>query len=128
MRAKLCDFGVVRLYDSSTGSVLPNHEYVATERLDGRLLPTSRDADVYSMGVSMCELFTGVPPNRLKRNSQVHQIRQRGIRDLCKQMVSYDLKQRPSALETLAASEHVLTTESYKTCPPRRLVKARWMA
>ena len=125
MRAKLGDLGAARFSDASLTVGLVSPQYTATERMDGRSARKSKETDVYSMGVTICELFTGVPPNRDDRLDQVQLVRERNVRYLCKRMVSDDPEKRPSAAEALADIGRIRETSDYKERPPRRMVKGK---
>ena len=125
MRAKLGDLGAARFSDASLTVGLVSPQYTATERLDGRSAQKSKETDVYSMGVTVCELFTTVSPNRPDRVDQVEMIGHRDVRYLCMQMLSDDPKSRPLASEVLDAITSIRETKKYKACPPRRFVKSK---
>lgn len=113
MRAKLGDLGASRFHYASltVGPVSP--EYTATERIDGRSARKTKETDIYSMGVSVCELFTGLPPNRAIRLHQVQQISQRDVRFLCRRMVSDNQRLRPSVADALTAIGRIRETHEY---------------
>ena len=123
MNAKLGDLGAARFSDASLSVGLVSPNYTAVERIDGRSGQKSKETDVYSMGVSICELFTCLTPNRARRRDQIHAVQQRSVRFLCMRMVSDDPKRRPSAEDALTAISLIRETEEYKDCPPRRMVK-----
>ena len=125
MKAKLGDLGAARFSDASltVGKVSPG--YTAPERMDGRSSTKSKETDVYSMGVSVCELFTEVFPDRLDRPNQIQLIKNRKVRHLCMKMVSDDPTKRPSAAEALTAVGLLRELDNYKKCPPRRMVKGK---
>lgn len=125
MRAKLGDLGAARFSDASLSVGLVSPLYTATERLDRRSAQKSKETDVYSMGVSICELFTGVPPNRPSRQHQIQLVQRRDVRSLCLRMVDDNPNRRPTAAETLGDIGLLRGTEAYKSSPPRRLVKGK---
>lgn len=62
----LIDFGAVQLAgtDASFASTfVGTASYMAFEQMSGKALPAS---DVYSLGVSFCQLLTGVPPSQVE--------------------------------------------------------------
>ena len=123
MRAKLCDLGTTRFDDAdlSVGPVSP--EYVASERLADRSLPNSCEADVYSMGVTLCELFMGQSASRTARQRQLRLVSQFDLRDMCLRMTSEDRANRIPACEALAIIDSIVGTEEYTSCLPRRMVR-----
>jgi len=66
-RAKILDFGIARLDDSSgerqttTGVSLGTPTYMAPEQIEGVLQPTER-IDVYALGIILFELLSGEAP------------------------------------------------------------------
>ena len=124
MRAKLGDLGAARFSDASLSVGLLSPEYMASERLEGRAAQKSKETDIYSMGVTICELFTATAPLRTERD-QMHLIQQRSVRYVCMQMVSNDPCARPSAGGALEVIDRVYDIKEYKDCPPRRMVKGK---
>lgn len=120
MRAKLGDLGAARFSDASLSVGLVSPDYTAPERMDGRSAQKSRETDMYSMGVSLCELFTGIPPHRL---DQVQLVDQEQVHLLCTGMIAHDADRRLSATEALTGFGSIRETNEYKACPPRRMVK-----
>jgi len=66
---KLLDFGVAKMYDPPTGGWLAEHhtivgtaEYIAPEAVHG--MPVDVRADIYSLGVILCEMLAGSVPFR----------------------------------------------------------------
>lgn len=123
MKAKLGDLGSARFKDASLSVGLVSPQYIASERLDGRSTCKTDKSDVYSMGVSLCELFTGDPASRDLRQRQIRSIQHQSLRALCVQMVSEDTESRPSAGQALAVIDHVCAMAEYRMCPAKRLVK-----
>ena len=94
----------------------------ATERMDGRSAYKSKGTDVYSMGVTLGELFTVVPPNHDDRLDQVQLVRERNVRY---RLVSDDPEEQPSATVALADIGRIRETSDYKECPPLRMEKGK---
>ncbi|XP_062523849.1 probable serine/threonine-protein kinase DDB_G0281745 [Corticium candelabrum] len=122
MRAKLGDLGAARFRDASLSVGLVSPQYTAPERLDVPAQPKSTKTDMYSMAVTICELFTFVPPDREQRKDQVLLIRQRDVRSLCKHLMSDDPATRPTAAEARDVVSQICETDEYTACSPRRMV------
>ena len=99
--------------------------YTAPERFDGRAVHKNDKTNVYSTGVTICELFTADPPNCLRRMDQVQHIRQREVRSLCKHMLKDDPATRPTAAEARDMFKRIRETDEYVSCPPKRRVKGK---
>ena len=125
MRAKLGDLGGARFYDASLSVGMLSPHYTAPERFDGRAVHKNDKTDVYSTGVTICELFTADPPNSLRRMDQVQHIRQREVRSLCKHMLKDDPATRPTAAEARNIFKRIRETDEYVSCPPKRRVKGK---
>ena len=64
-RVRVMDFGVARLENSRatrTGIILGSPSYMAPEQLDAR--PVTAQSDIFSLGVSLFQLLTGMLPFR----------------------------------------------------------------
>lgn len=64
-RVRVMDFGVARVENSRatrTGVILGSPSYMAPEQLDAR--PVTAQSDIFSLGVSMFQLLTGMLPFR----------------------------------------------------------------
>ena len=125
MRAKLGDLGAARFQDASLSVGLLSPQYTPPERFDVPTSPKSYKTDVYSMGVTICELFTAVPPDREQRMDQVLLIRQLNVRSLCKHLMRDDPATRPTATEARHIISRIRNTNEYKACPPKRMVKGK---
>ncbi|XP_062506694.1 ankyrin repeat domain-containing protein 17-like isoform X2 [Corticium candelabrum] len=125
MRAKLGDLGAARFQDASLSAGLLSPEYTAPERFDAPALPKSKETDMYSMAVTLCELFTAVTPDRRKRMDQVLLIRQLNVRSLCKHLMRDNPATRPTAAESRNIIGRIRVKEEYKACPPKRMVKGK---
>ena len=125
MRSKLGDLGAARFQDASLSVGLLSPQYTPPERFDVPTSPKSYKTDVYSMGVTICELFTAVPPDREQRMDQVLLIRQLNVRSLCKHLMRDDPATRPTATEARHIISRIGDTDEYKACPPKRMVKGK---
>jgi hypothetical protein len=123
MSAKLADLGAARFTDSSLSVGPMSPSYVAPERLADRTLPNSKAADVYSMGITLCELFTGYQVDPEDRPRQLGSIGQKNLCLMCTKMVYENAEKRVTAREALERNDELLRTEEYNSCAPRRMVK-----
>ncbi|XP_062507328.1 serine/threonine-protein kinase Nek7-like [Corticium candelabrum] len=123
MRAKLGDLGTARFQDSSLSAGLLSPEYTAKERFDAPALPKSKETDMYSLGVTLCELFTAVTPDHRKRMDQVLLIRQLNVRSLCKHLMRENPATRSTAAEARRIISGIRYRVEYTSCPPKRMVK-----
>ena len=105
MRAKLGDLGATRFTDGSLSVGPMSPLYVAPERLAGRTLPNSKEADVYSMGVSLVELFTGDQMDQEDRPRQLRSVRQRDLRLVCVKMACENVGERMMASVALTVND-----------------------
>jgi HD-like signal output (HDOD) protein len=68
-QVKLSDFGIARSWDSisltATGMLVGTPEYVSPEQIEG-LKDLTPAADIYSLGVMMFEMLTGISPFKRK--------------------------------------------------------------
>ena len=125
MRAKLGDLGAARFEDASLSVCLLSPQYTPPERFDVPTLPKSIKTDMYSIGVTICELFTSLFPDREQRMDQVLLIRQIDVCALCKHLMRDDPATRPTATESRHIISRIRDTDEYKACPPKRMVKGK---
>eukprot|EP00118_Oscarella_pearsei_P016363 m.155292 g.155292 ORF g.155292 m.155292 type:complete len:88 (+) comp38664_c0_seq3:125-388(+) len=72
-------------------------------RADGTASRSSLESDVYSLGVTMIEIFTGIAPILEQRNIQLCRLtNRRHLHQLCSRMISTRVADRPSAQECLS--------------------------
>ena len=116
MRAKLGDLGAARFEDASLSVGLLSPQYTPPERFNLPTLPKSTKTDMYSIGVTICELFTAVPPDRQKRRDQVLLIRQIDVCALYKHLMRDDPATRPTATEARHIIRRIRDTDEYKAC------------
>ena len=125
MRAKLGDLGAARFEDISLSVGVLSPQYTPPERFDAPTLRKSKKTDMYSFGVTMCELFTAILPDREQRMDQVLLIRQLNVRSLCKHLMRDDPATRPTAEDARNIISRMRETDEYKVCPPKRMVKGK---
>ena len=113
MMAKLGDFGASHLLESSLSVGPVSANYAAPERFVDQssdiaiAVRSSIQTDVYSLGVTMCEVFTGQAAVRAARRRQVAMVQDQRLAALCTQMVSLDSNARPSARCVLSELEEI---------------------
>ena len=124
MTAKLGDLGAARFVDAKLSAGRMSAEYSPPEQISGRLWHKTKETDVYRMGISLCELFTGEPPGlRERRLEQIRRIDEDTVRTLCAEMVKDDSNKRESAAYALSALCRIRETVKYKECRTKRMVK-----
>lgn len=126
MVAKLSDLGSARLVSASLSVGPLSPIYVAPERNPGSLASpchNTKEADVYSAGVTMAELFTGIQVGENGKQGRLAKIARGDMFDLCVEMEAEDPSQRPGAKEALRRMEMIFRDRYYKRCPSRRMVR-----
>lgn len=120
MKAKLSDLGEARLTDQ----VLVR-DYVSPERGEHR--PLTPATDVFSMGLTMCELFTGIKATYKlgTREALLKAVEHSVLYDICSQMMFRTYTMRISVVDALRGVEHVMDTPDYWNCPSKRFVKGK---
>ena len=122
MRAKVGDLGACHILSGSlsAGPVAPN--YVAPERLTQIGAHCGLACDVFSLGVTLCEVFIGEAAVASVRRDQLDAIEDPDLKDLCLQMCSEQPENRPTACQVLGTLLERGNGDKYKACPPRRIV------
>lgn len=123
MQAKIGDLGAARFNNASLSVGPMSPEYVAPERLADRTLPNSSESDIYSMGMTLCELFTGERSTIASRLRNLQKVSHFSVRDVCFQMASVMPKERPTAAEAFKLIMQLMELREYWQCPPKRMVK-----
>ena len=127
MVAKLGDLGAAHLANESLSVGALSPHYVAPEREPGVLhrcfSHNTQAADIYSTGVTMAELFTGVQTGREGRNGQLTLIQHEDLFDLCGQMESLDPSKRPDAKVALERMQRLYSHSVYEQSPAKRMVR-----
>ena len=121
MKAKIGELGIAclsRVLHTNNGS----SQYTAPETAENQ--DFTPESDVFSMGVVLCELFTG------KHAVQVHGVQAliesvdvSDLQTVCDRMVCLNPSERLPAVDTLKMVNPVALMMEYSKCPPKRLVK-----
>ena len=118
MKVKVGDLGAAHLIESSLSAGPLSLQYLAPERAprsDGTAASSTLLSDVYSVGVSLIEIFTGAGPVPEVRQTQLDALASRqNLFMLCSQLICRDPANRPpaqSCFETLKTEiENLLST------------------
>ena len=105
MKVKVADLGAAHLVESSKSAGPLSRQYLAPERMSPTSARSSLPSDVYSLGVSLIEIFTGVDAIPEERNSQLSQIsNRRRLHRICFRMISDEerIRERPTSANCLA--------------------------
>ncbi|XP_062507338.1 uncharacterized protein LOC134183768 [Corticium candelabrum] len=89
MAAKVVALGASHMFNSIASLSALDANYCAPERVggsDGGSAYSTREADVYSLGVTLTELFTGLQPISSERQCQIERVEHHGLQDLCFKM------------------------------------------
>ena len=126
MRVKVADLGSAHLLDSSLSTGPMSPQYVAPERLQPMPAHSSLSTDVYSLGVSLIEIFTGLAPIPDERNGQLSrllEVNRVQLHKICVRMIGGQ-DGRPQSSECLdALTGEIAELLSLGTPPMKRLVK-----
>jgi len=106
---RMLDFGIAQFYDDACGDadktrpgvIMGTIPYMSPEQLSGSDSVTPR-SDLYSLGVLMYELFTGIKPvGNFKPPSQIEQSLPRQIEDVILSCMDPDPLQRPASADEI---------------------------
>ncbi|XP_065841347.1 uncharacterized protein [Oscarella lobularis] len=107
MKVKVADLGAAHLVESSKSAGPLSPQYLAPERMPPASGRSSLPSDVFSLGVPLIEIFTGVGPIPEQRNGQLMPLRnRRRLHVICSRTLSGE-RERPTSEECLT----VLITE-----------------
>ncbi|XP_062506016.1 uncharacterized protein LOC134182605 isoform X3 [Corticium candelabrum] len=128
MQAKIGDLGSCRFSNESLSVGPLSPEYIAPERaVEGRAVTSrnTKQADMYSLGVTFVELFTGVGAEMKLRESQFQAVPHVLLQDICYAMAEENPCDRISAAAALMQVNAVKQNDEYTSCPPKRMVKGK---
>ena len=128
MQAKIGDLGSCRFSNESLSVGPLSPQYIAPERVvEGRgpASPNTTEADMYSLGVTFVELFTGVGAEMKRRKSQFRAVPYVPLQDICYAMAEENPRDRISAAAALMQVNAVKQNDEYTSCPPKRMVKGK---
>ena len=127
MKVKVADLGAAHLVESSKSARPLSPQYLAPERIPPMLGRSSLLSDVYSLGVSLIEIFTGVGPIPEERNNQLMLVRSRcRLHLICSRMISGE-RERPTSSECLAVLNREREELSQNGFPAiKRMVKGQF--
>ncbi|XP_065846243.1 uncharacterized protein [Oscarella lobularis] len=101
MKVKVADSGAAHLVESSISAGPLSPQYLAPERMPPTSARSSLPSDVYSLGVTLIEIFTGVGPIREQRNGQLMLLRnRRRLHVICSRMI-FGERERPRSAECM---------------------------
>ena len=124
MSAKVGDLGASHIVGASTSAGPLSGNYIAPERIgdEGQRSQSSPSSDVYSLGVTLTDLFTGEAAVPKKRDQQLAMIANVSLQDLCIEATLTIPRERPAAAHMLVKLQQQKSADEYLRCPVRRLV------
>ncbi|XP_062505962.1 uncharacterized protein LOC134182556 [Corticium candelabrum] len=128
MQAKIGDLGSCHFSNESLSVGPLSPQYIAPERVaEGRAVTprNTTEADMYSLGVTFVELFTGVGAERKLRERQFRAVPYVPLQDICYAMAEENPRDRVSAAAALMQVNVVKQNDEYTSCPPKRMVKGK---
>jgi serine/threonine protein kinase len=126
MSAKVADLGASHIIGASTSAGPLSINYTAPERIVGDQRSQSNpSSDVYSLGVTLTELFTSEAAVRTERDGQLTMIGNPKLQDLCIDATNDVAHDRPTATEMLVRLQELKECEEYKFCSVRRIVMGK---
>ena len=128
MRAKIGDLGASHIKDASKSQSvgLLSGPYLAPERLSAPHNSENSRAtlysDIYSLGITLCELFIGESPESSRKARQLAKIENPKLKTLCLRMTNGELSKRPTARETHMIVVQEKESQRYTQCSRKRIV------
>jgi serine/threonine protein kinase len=127
MEAKIGDLGSAHVIDHELSCGPLSLDYVAPERMPGlrTYKRNTKEADVYSLGVTLAEIFTGQEASKKRRERQFSCINEELIVEACYGMTE-DAPEARIPLERALTIVRVLKGNvRYQDCPVKRMVKGK---
>eukprot|EP00118_Oscarella_pearsei_P026144 m.309487 g.309487 ORF g.309487 m.309487 type:complete len:585 (+) comp46630_c0_seq1:75-1829(+) len=122
MVAKIGDLGAVHAIGASTSAGILSIHYIAPERF-GSLGKSSIESDIYSLGVTLVELFSGEAASKDQRFSQIGLIADTDLQEICLQTIDETSPEnRLPASNLLTLIQDQKGKQKYGLCPSRRMV------
>eukprot|EP00118_Oscarella_pearsei_P008832 m.47478 g.47478 ORF g.47478 m.47478 type:complete len:818 (+) comp33794_c0_seq2:104-2557(+) len=122
MAAKIGDLGASHVLGDSLSAGALSVNYAAPERIGDSVQASTLATDIYSLGVTLGEIFTGEAAARESRYTQLASISHVEMQDLCTRMVVKEQGGRPSAWIVHDKICRLKIKEEYDQCPQKRLV------
>ncbi|XP_062518132.1 uncharacterized protein LOC134193319 isoform X3 [Corticium candelabrum] len=127
MEAKIGDLGAPRLATSTSVSVGQlSRPYIAPERMvesGGNPVHNSVQADIYSLGVTLLELFTGLGADPDEREEQLSRLSHPRLLAVTSKLLPHNPQERIKSEVALKMLLSAKEDRSYKASPPKRMVK-----
>ena len=128
MKAKIGDLGASHMKGvrKSQSLGLLSGPYLAPERLsappDSEESRATLDSDIYSLGITLCELFIGEMPEKSAIANQMGEIKNRKLKTLCVRMSKTEPAKRPTAREAHTIVLEEKQGQHYAQCSRKRIV------
>ena len=125
MSAKVGDLGGSHVIGASTSAGPLSINYTAPERIGqgGQRSESSPSSDVYCLGVTLTELFTGEAAVRSQRDAQLTMIGNVKLQNLCIEATADVSHKRPTAAQLLVRLQQLKACE--ESCHVRRIVMGK---
>ena len=130
MEAKIGDLGAARLASATTSTLISvgplSPQYLAPERkLESVENPVhnSVEADIYSLGVTLLELFTGLGADPVIREEQLCRLSHPRLLAVTSKLLPHNPQERVKSEVALKMLLSAKKDRSYKESPPKRMVK-----
>jgi mitogen-activated protein kinase kinase kinase 7 len=128
MVARIGDLGSTHFAGSALSFGPVSRDYVAPERVPSPgtdAVSNTAESDIYSLGVTLAELFSGVQASYVLRQKQLLAVSPLLLQEVCCHMAAENPAVRMPAHLALPMVESFRSDEDYRSCPPKRLVKGK---